>query len=64
LEQVASIYRGIGCPAEAAGDSFAVPYSALSAGPPRWHLCQFALHTVIGLSKTEPDGATRWRFSR
>ena len=64
LEQVASIYRGIGCPAEAAGDSFTVPYSAPSAGPPPWHLCQFTFHIVIGLSTTERDGATRWRFSR
>jgi hypothetical protein len=28
LQQVASTYRGIGCPAEAAGDGFTVPYSA------------------------------------
>jgi len=35
-----------------------------SAGPPPWHLYQFTFHTVIGLSTTEPDGATRWRFSR
>jgi len=38
LEQVACIYRGIGWPAEAAGDGFTAPYSAPSAGPPPWHL--------------------------
>jgi hypothetical protein len=64
LQQVASTHRGIGCPAEAAGDGFTAPYSALSAGQPPWHLYQFTFHIVIGLSTTEPDGATRWRFSR
>ena len=64
LQQVASTYRGIGWPAEAAGDGFTAPYSAPSAGPPPWHLCQFTFHTVIGLSTTEPNGATRGRFSR
>lgn len=33
LERVASIYRGIGWPAEVAGDGFTAPYSAPSAGP-------------------------------
>jgi hypothetical protein len=28
LRQVACTYRGIGCPAEAADDSFTAPYSA------------------------------------
>jgi hypothetical protein len=64
LEQVASIYRGIGWPAEAAGDGFTAPYSAPSAGPPPWHPYPFTFHIVIGLSTTEPDGATRRRFSR
>jgi len=32
LQQVASIYRGIGWPAEAAGDGFTAPSSA----PGRW----------------------------
>jgi len=64
LEQVARSYRGTGWPAGAAGDGFTVPYSAPGAGPPPWHRYQFTFHTVIGLSITEPDGATRWRFSR
>jgi hypothetical protein len=64
LQQVASTYRGISCPAEAAGDGFTAPYSAPGAGPPPWHLYQFTFHTVFGLSTIEPDGATRWRFSR
>lgn len=64
LQQVTSIYRGIGCPAEAAGGGFTAPYSTPSAGPPPWHLYQFTFHIVIGLSTTEPDGATHGRFSR
>ena len=34
LQQVASLYRGIGWSAEAAGNGFTMPYSAPSAGPP------------------------------
>jgi hypothetical protein len=66
LQQVASLYRGTGWPAEAAGNGFTTPYSAqrLSGGPPPWHLYQFTFHTVIGWSTTEPNGATRGRFSR
>jgi Pyridoxamine 5'-phosphate oxidase len=66
LERVASIYRGIGWPAEvtADGDGFTAPYSAPSAGPPPWHLYRFTFDTVVGLSTTEPNGATRWRFDR
>jgi hypothetical protein len=64
LEQVASSYRGIGWPAEAAGDSFHRALQRLSAGPPPWLRYLFTFHTVIGLSTTEPNGATRWRFSR
>jgi len=48
LQQMASIYRGIGWPAEAAGDRFTAPDSAPRTGPPPWHLYQFAFHTVIG----------------
>jgi hypothetical protein len=64
LQQAASTYRGIGWPAEAAGDGFTTPDSAPSAGPPPWHRYRFTFHTVIGLSTTEPNGATRGRFSR
>jgi Pyridoxamine 5'-phosphate oxidase len=64
LERIAGIYRDIGWPAEVASGGFTAPYSAPSAGPPPWHLYQFTFHTVVGLSTTEPNGATRWRFSR
>ncbi len=63
LEQVALIYRDLGWPAEVADDAFTAPYSAPSAGPPPWHVYRFTFHTVVGLSTTEPNGATRWRFS-
>jgi hypothetical protein len=62
LERVAGIYRDTGWPAEVAGDGFTAPFSAPSAGPPPWHLYRFTFHTVVGLSTTEPNGATRWRF--
>ena len=64
LERVAGIYRDIGWPAEVAGDGFTAPFSAPSAGPPPWHLYRFTFHTVVGLSTTDPNGATRWRFDR
>jgi hypothetical protein len=64
LERVAGIYREIGWPAVVDGDGFTAPFSAPSAGPPPWHLYRFTFHTVIGLSTTEPNGATRWRFNR
>jgi hypothetical protein len=64
LQQVASIYRGIGCPAEAAGHGFTAPYWGAERCPAAWHVYQFTFHIVIGLSATEPNGATRWRFSR
>jgi len=63
LDRVASIYRDIGWPAEVAGDAVTAPCSAPSAGPPLWHLYRFTFHTVVGLSTTEPNGATCWRFS-
>lgn len=63
LEQVGAIYRGIGWPAEVAGGAFTAPYSAPSAGPPPWHLYRFAFRSVVGLSTSEPNGATRWRFA-
>lgn len=62
LEQVAGIYRDIGWPAEVADGGFTAPFSAPSAGPPPWHLYRFTFRTVVGLSTTPPDGATRWRF--
>ncbi|MBO0777021.1 MAG: pyridoxamine 5'-phosphate oxidase family protein [Actinobacteria bacterium] len=64
LEAVAGIYRDIGWPAEVAGDGFTAPFSAPSAGPPPWDLYRFTFHTVVGVSTTEPNGATRWRFRR
>ncbi len=64
LERVASIYRGIGWPAEVAGDGFTAPYSAPSAGPPPWHLYRFTFQTAVGLGTAEPHGATRWRFDQ
>lgn len=64
LEQVAAIYREIGWPADVAGTAFTAPYSAPSAGPPPWHLYRFTFYSVVGLSTAEPNGATRWRFSR
>jgi hypothetical protein len=64
LEQVAGIYRDLGWPAEVAGDAFTAPFSAPSAGPPPWLLYRFTFDTVVGLSTAEPNGATRWRFTR
>ncbi len=64
LEEVARRYREGGWPAEVAGDAFAAPYSAPSAGPPPWHLYRFTFHTAFGVATTEPSGATRWRFER
>jgi hypothetical protein len=59
LEQVASTYRGIGRPAEAA---FTAPYSAPSAGPPPWNVYVFELQTAFAVASEEPHGATRWQF--
>jgi hypothetical protein len=64
LEEVAAIYRDIGWPVEVASDAFTAPYSAPSAGLPPWQLYRFTFHGVVGLSTVEPNGATRWRFSR
>jgi hypothetical protein len=62
LHAVAAIYQSIGWPAEVSGDAFTAPFSAPSAGPPPWQLYRFTFDTVVGLSTTEPNGATRWRF--
>jgi hypothetical protein len=64
LEQVAAIYRGLGWPAEVAGDAFTAPFSAPSAGPPPWYLYRFVFDAVVGLSTVEPNGATRWTFAQ
>jgi hypothetical protein len=64
LEQVASLYREGGWPAEVEGDAFTAPYSAPSAGPPPWHLYRFTFDTAFGVATAEPYGATRWRFDR
>jgi hypothetical protein len=62
LATVAAIYRGIGWPAEVAGDGFTAPYSAPTAGPPPWHLYRFVIDRAVGLGTVEPHGASRWRF--
>jgi hypothetical protein len=64
LEQVATIFRAGGWPAEVEGEAFTAPYSAPSAGPPPWHLYRFTFETVFGVATAEPYGATRWRFER
>ena len=62
LEEVASLYRQGGWPAEVEGDAFTAPFSAPSAGPPPWHLYRCTFHTAFGVATAEPYGATRWRF--
>ena len=63
LERVAARYRESGWPATVDGDAFTAPFSAPSAGPAPWHLYRLAFDTVFGVAGTEPNGATRWRFS-
>jgi|ERR1700722_1123952 len=63
LEQLARLYSELGWPAEVAGDALTAPYSAPSAGPPPWNLYRFVFNTVVGVSTSEPNGATRWRFA-
>jgi hypothetical protein len=41
LDQLASIYRDIGWPAEVAGEAFTAPYSVPGAGRPPWNLYRF-----------------------
>ncbi len=63
LERLATHYREVArWPAEVEGDAFTAPYSAPSAGPAPWYLYCVTIHTVYGISGTEPYGATRWRF--
>ena len=64
LEQVASLYRAGGWPAQVEGEAFTAPFSAPSAGPPPWYLYRFTFHTAVGVATAEPHGATRWRFAR
>ena len=63
LDRMAARYRELGWPAEVDGDAFSAPYSAPSAGPPPWHLYRFRIGSAVGVSTTEPNGATRWRFA-
>jgi hypothetical protein len=63
LERVAAGYREGGWPAEVRDDALTAPYSAPSAGPAPWHLYRFTLHAAVGLTTTEPGGATRWTFA-
>lgn len=63
LEAVARLYRETGWPARVEADAFTAPYSAPSAGPPRY-LYRLSLHTAFGVATAEPHGATRWRFKR
>ncbi|MBV9355038.1 MAG: pyridoxamine 5'-phosphate oxidase family protein [Chloroflexi bacterium] len=64
LEQVASLFREGGWPAQVEGEALTAPYSAPSAGPPPWQLYRFVFQTVVGVASAEPYGATRWRFDR
>jgi hypothetical protein len=62
VDRLAGVYRDVGWPAQAAGDTLTAPYSAPSAGPPPWYLYRMQIHTVIAVASAEPHGATRWRF--
>jgi hypothetical protein len=64
LVRAAQIYRDAGWPAEVEGDAFTAPFSAPSEPPPPYNLYRMPFHTVFGLATAEPDGATRWRFTR
>jgi hypothetical protein len=64
LERLAARCREGGWPVQVESDALTAPYSAPSAGPPPWHLYRFTFHTAIGNATAEPNGATRWRFSR
>ena len=64
LEKIASLYRDGGWPVEVEGDAFTAPFSAPSAGPPPWYLYRLDFDKVFGVATTEPNGATRWRFTK
>ncbi|WP_202805968.1 hypothetical protein [Actinopolymorpha alba] len=63
LDQVTTLFRDSGWPAERDGDAVTAPYSAQSAGPPPWYLYRFAVRTAVGVALTAPHGATHWRFA-
>jgi hypothetical protein len=62
LERLAERYDAQGWPATAKDGAIVAPYSAPSAGPPPWDLCEFTPTTAFGVATAEPHGATRWRF--
>ena len=64
LTTVVRSFHDGGWPAEVKDGRIVAPYSAPSAGPPPWDLYRFTFHTVVGVAGVEPNGATRWRFSR
>ncbi|SDH83787.1 Pyridoxamine 5'-phosphate oxidase [Actinokineospora alba] len=64
LERVAAVYRTGGWPATVEDDALTAPFSAPSAGPPPWYLYRLTLHTAVGVAGAEPNGATRWDFTR
>ena len=64
LERVAEVYRGVGWPAEVAGDAFTAPFTAPSGGPPPWNLYRIATTSVVGVgSAADVNGATKWTFA-
>jgi hypothetical protein len=63
LEQLASMYREAGWPAEVQGDAFTAPFMAPGGGPPPWNLYRVTVHTAFAVASAEPGGATRWRFA-
>lgn len=63
LERVASVYRGVGWPAEVEGEAFTAPYTAPSGGPPPWYLYRIACEQAFGVGTvTSVNGATKWTF--
>lgn len=63
LEHVASVYRGVGWPAEVADGAFTAPYTAPSGGPPPWYLYRVTLDHAVGVgSAADTNGATKWTF--
>jgi hypothetical protein len=62
LARLAQRYVAQGWPVTVDGDAFTAPYSAPSAGPPPWHLYEFAPRTAFGVATAAPEGAMRWDF--